>query len=72
MPLFAFVCRDCEKTSEILIRSEETPVCPQCGSRHMEKQMSHFAPMRGAESTPAPMPACAGCSNAGGGCPYKG
>ena len=71
MPLFAFVCRDCEKASEILVRADESPVCPQCGSKHMEKQLSHFAPMRGAESGPPPAPACAGCAGGGQGCPYR-
>ncbi len=72
MPLFAYRCGDCEKTSELLVRAEEKPVCPACGSRRMEKQLSHFAPMRGAETASAPMPSCASCCSSGEGCPYKG
>ena len=68
MPLFAYLCKDCEEPSEILVRGSEKPVCPHCGSKRIEKQMSHFAPMIG--QTSSPPPSCASCC-AGGGCPMR-
>ena len=68
MPLFEYQCLQCKKNSEILVRGEETPECPECGSTKLEKQASQFAPMSG--SQPAPSPQCAGCPS--GGCPMQG
>ncbi len=62
MPLFEFTCQECKETHELLVRGSEKPACPKCGSKKMEKQASHFAPMSGA---PAPPPGCGGCANAG-------
>lgn len=66
MPLFGYYCEACKTHSEILVRGEETPVCPECGSKQLEKQMSHFAPVSGGGAPD--MPPCA----AGGGCPSGG
>lgn len=44
MPLFDFLCKDCQTTSELLIHSSGTPVCPKCGSEAMEKQLALIAP----------------------------
>ncbi|HSD39639.1 MAG TPA: zinc ribbon domain-containing protein [Rhodocyclaceae bacterium] len=44
MPLFDFHCRVCDKTSELLIRSDAVASCPYCGSAEMEKQLSVIAP----------------------------
>lgn len=40
MPLFEFVCQDCEGEFELLTSPREIPVCPKCGSPRMEKLMS--------------------------------
>jgi putative FmdB family regulatory protein len=69
MPLFAYRCSKCEESSELLVRGGEAPVCPSCGSTELEKQMSHFAPMKAAESSGAP--ACSSCCQASGSCPYQ-
>lgn len=69
MPLFAYRCLNCEATSELLVRGDVPPLCPSCGSENLEKQMSHFAPLK-AESAPAP--ACSSCCQASGSCPYQG
>lgn len=73
MPLFQYLCLDCEAASELLVRGSETPQCPECESRRLEKQMSHVTPMKGgsaAEAAPAPtpcgQPSC--CQMQGGGC----
>ncbi len=43
MPLFDYECRDCKKTSEILVSAGREPVCPHCGSKKLDKQVSAFS-----------------------------
>jgi len=40
MPLYEFVCEDCQHEAELLVGRTERPSCPACGSRRMEKLMS--------------------------------
>jgi putative FmdB family regulatory protein len=41
MPLYEYVCRECQEESELLVRSsEEQPPCPNCGSLQLERQLS--------------------------------
>lgn len=69
MPLFEYRCSQCGSSHEVLVRAGETPACPECGSKQMEKQASHFAPMSAPASSAGP--ACEGCRSAGG-CPMRG
>ena len=39
MPLYDFHCNTCNKTMEMLAKSDSTPPCPECGSP-MEKLVS--------------------------------
>lgn len=43
MPLFDYTCKGCQHTFEHLTRAGHEPVCPQCGSADVEKQMSMFS-----------------------------
>jgi putative FmdB family regulatory protein len=39
MPIFDFVCKECEKEFEKLVRASDIPPeCPACGSKHTEKR----------------------------------
>lgn len=40
MPLYEYACSDCHRESELLVRGDETPECPECGSRHLERLLS--------------------------------
>ncbi|MCA9258013.1 MAG: hypothetical protein KDA61_02380 [Planctomycetales bacterium] len=40
MPLYEFLCRDCEVEQELLVRGEEQPVCEKCGSKQLVKLLS--------------------------------
>ena len=42
MPLFDYTCRGCGHTFEHLTRPGEDPVCPECKSTEVEKQLSMF------------------------------
>ena len=60
MPLYEYVCGDCRKGFEMLVRRFGDAVdCPGCGSGRVEKQLSTFAVAT--SSSAASMDAAAGC-----------
>lgn len=43
MPIYEYKCEDCNKITEIFLKSKEnkeTPVCKHCGSKKLTKQIS--------------------------------
>jgi len=40
MPLYEYACGKCSDRFELLVRSDEAPACPTCGSTRLEKQLS--------------------------------
>ena len=44
MPLYSYHCTRCDKDIELLISSSETPVCPGCGGRKLQRLLSRTAP----------------------------
>jgi putative FmdB family regulatory protein len=62
MPIYEYVCMQCESHFEELVRNGETPACPDCGATKAKKQFSVFA-THGGESQPS-----FGQTAAGGGC----
>ena len=50
MPIYEFACPKCRVVFNFLskrVNPGHLPVCPKCGNRKMEKQVSTFAPLRG-------------------------
>lgn len=51
MPVYEFLCRDCNRVFNFLARGPEAaqrrPKCPKCGGRKMSKLFSRFATSRG-------------------------
>ena len=43
MPLYEYTCRGCNQSCELLVRTDEVPVCPHCGKPTLDKQMSVMA-----------------------------
>ncbi len=44
MPIYEFVCMECESHFEELMRLEDSdPSCPDCGSARTNRQLSVFA-----------------------------
>jgi len=68
MPIYEFQCTDCEKPSELLLRSSDfsSEKCPYCGSSHLVKQLSTFAPATPVQAEITPQ--CTGNPNACGMC----
>lgn len=52
MPIYEYICQDCNKKVSLLILSPttESPKCPKCGSSHLQRIMSRFASIRSEES----------------------
>lgn len=70
MPLYEYVCRDCQREQELLIRGEEVPTCQMCGSLHLSKLLSApVAHSAGANGPTPQMPPGGGC---GAGCACHG
>lgn len=41
MPLYEYHCPSCDATVELLIRNaQEKPICPECGSKKLQKEFS--------------------------------
>jgi putative FmdB family regulatory protein len=40
MPLFRYVCQECEHPFEELVFGNEEVVCPECASKKLERQTS--------------------------------
>jgi putative FmdB family regulatory protein len=50
MPIYEFACPQCRKIFSFLskrLHPDRRPVCPRCGNRNLEKQISRFALTRG-------------------------
>ena len=43
MPLYDFHCQACGREFEALVRHNDTPECPACHSRDLERLLSSFA-----------------------------
>jgi putative FmdB family regulatory protein len=71
MPIYEYACDRCHDEFELLVRGEETPVCPKCGGERLTRQLSVPAAHTG--SAPS-LPICeTPRSNAGGcGAPWCG
>ncbi|NLF73946.1 MAG: zinc ribbon domain-containing protein [Candidatus Anammoximicrobium sp.] len=61
-------CRKCQRDFELLIRGEETPECPECGSRKLERHLSLAAAHTASGSNPLPVcgtPCTSACGQSG-------
>ncbi|MEA1934380.1 MAG: zinc ribbon domain-containing protein [Thermodesulfobacteriota bacterium] len=78
MPLFDYLCRDCGKTSEILVTlSDDSPICLSCGSNNLKKLLSAHSSMSGLAEGHNRMPGpgdttCCGSSPGHAGCAGPG
>jgi putative FmdB family regulatory protein len=61
MPLYEYVCDQCQDEFEYLVRGQERPACPSCGSQSLRQQLSVVAAHTGGSrelpvcGTPSPM-----------------
>lgn len=64
MPIYEYTCQKCRGDFELLIRGQEVPECPECGSRELEKHFSRVAAHTNQKSS---LPICS-APRPGGGC----
>jgi putative FmdB family regulatory protein len=55
MPIFEYVCKECQHEFEALIFGQQKAACPKCQSKKLEPQLSVFAvsSKSGASSQPS-------------------
>jgi putative FmdB family regulatory protein len=70
MPIYEYVCKQCDKKFEALVRASTTVACPSCKGTALEKQLSVFKQGTPAlTSTPmsqSELAACGMCGDPGG------
>lgn len=57
MPIYEFACPKCRKIYSFLskrINPDRLPVCPKCGNKKLEKQISNFALTKGVKEPGTP------------------
>ena len=59
MPIYEYICDDCEQQFEVIVRGSATPHCPACQGQHLRKQLSVFA-VSGTRGDLAPVSAPSG------------
>jgi putative FmdB family regulatory protein len=68
MPIFEYICKDCQHEFEALVYGKQKAVCPKCESKKLEPQLSVFAvSAKGGSSSRASMPEgmSGGCGSCG-------
>ena len=68
MPIFEYVCKECQHEFEALVFGKQKAECPRCQSKKLEPQLSIFAVSAkgGATSQPSFSPESAGpCGSCG-------
>ena len=70
MPLRDFTCNACGHAFEKLVRGDDAPACPHCGSADLHRELSAFAVGAGG-ADPAAVPACGACGGAPGACRFE-
>jgi putative FmdB family regulatory protein len=69
MPIFEYICKDCQHEFEALVYGKQKAVCPKCESKKLEPQLSVFAvSAKGGSSSHASIPegmSSGGCGSCG-------
>ena len=67
MPIYEYVCMECESHFEELVRGDEQICCPDCAATNVSKQFSTFA-VHGAVKQPTFGGGGGGCCGGSCGC----
>jgi putative FmdB family regulatory protein len=68
MPIYEYVCMECESHFEELVRMGDSVACPDCTSDNVRKQFSVFAAHGTAAQPSFGGPAGGGCCGGSCGC----
>ena len=68
VPIYEYVCMECESHFEELVRNGQGPDCPDCGAANVRKQFSVFATDGTAEQPSFGASSGGGCCGGSCGC----
>ena len=65
MPIFEYICKECDHRFEALVYGKEKAECPKCHARKLAPQLSVFAVSAGSakSASPSPRAACGSCGD---------
>ena len=64
MPIYEYICKECNYQFEALVYGKEKAECPKCHTRKLETQLSVFAvSAKSSASSAAPSGACGSCGD---------
>lgn len=67
MPIFEYVCKECQHEFEVLVYGNEKASCPKCKTKKLEPKLSVFAVSAKATSAPSiPAGPCGSCGHPDG------
>ncbi len=62
MPIFEYICKECDHQFEALVFGNKNASCPKCGSKKLVQQLSVFA-VSARSSSNVPVGACGTCGD---------
>jgi len=65
MPIFEYVCKECDHEFEALVFGEQKAQCPKCHSKKLAPQLSVFAVAAKGPSGASAAPATGACGSCG-------
>ena len=65
MPIFEYICKECDHRFEALVYGKEKAECPKCHARKLAPQLSVFAVSASSakSASPSPRGACGSCGD---------
>jgi putative FmdB family regulatory protein len=64
MPIFEYICKECDHRFEALVYGKEKAECPKCHTTRLKPQLSVFAvSAKGASSSASSSGACGSCGD---------
>ena len=64
MPIFEYICKECDHQFEALVYGQEKAECPKCHGRKLAPQLSVFAvSAKGSAGTAPSSSACGSCGD---------
>jgi putative FmdB family regulatory protein len=64
MPIFEYICQECQHEFEALVFGRDKAACPKCQGKKLSPQLSVFAmSAKGSSAAPSPVGACGSCGD---------
>jgi putative FmdB family regulatory protein len=63
MPIFEYICKECDHSFEALVYGQQKAECPKCHSKQLAPQLSTFAVS--SKGSPSSQPSAGACGSCG-------